>query len=139
MKMHRNEAKEYINDLISKGKYDEAMNTEIEWIPLDLSGFPQLKADTAKWINSLFSEETEDRHGNYMLRGLTYNSAREKELLGCTYGDAGCDSNCFYAYNDDEYLLYSYCEHDTTCTLFADKAKYLAEKAENERWYREER
>ena len=138
-KMHRNDANKFLQSLVDQGKWDEFREVEIEYIPLDLSAYPQLKPETAKWINILFKEETTDRNGNYMLRGFTYTSAKEKELLNCKYGDAGCDTASYYAYNDEELILFTYCEGDTTCTLFSDKAKYLEEKAETEKWYREER
>lgn len=142
--MARNDAKEYMQEQANryyKGElsWDDYKGIKIEFIPLDLTGYPAIKPETAKWLNILFDEETTDRKGNYMLRGFTYRSAQEKEALGCTYGDAGCDSVSYYAYNDAEQLIYTYCEGDTTCTLFSDKEKYLEEKAEAARWYREER
>lgn len=141
--MSRNEAKSFLREKaneysLGRLSWDEFKAIEIEYTPLDLSAFP-VKTETAEWINNLFDEETEDKHGNYMLRGFTYQSVFEKEKLGCTYGDAGCDCLNYYAFNDAEMLLFTFCEGDTTLTLFTDPQKYQEEKAKTEKWYREER
>ena len=143
--INRNENHDILQQFI-KRIYDPAdsfswkdyKELEIEFIPLDLSAFPQLKTETATWIDKLFSEETTNRNGDYMLRGFTRMEAKEMELLDLHYGDY---SDClnFWAYNDFEYLLYTFCEGDTTLTIYPDKETYSEGKAETLRWYREEK
>jgi hypothetical protein len=73
-----------------------------------------------------------------MLRGFTHHPDAEKVKLNLIYGDyADCYS--FYAYNDAEMIIYTYCEGDTTLTLFNDPVKYEAEKADCKKWWREEK
>lgn len=142
--MPRNEAKEFISaqaDRYYAGEISrqEYMAIEIQYTPLDLSFYPTIKPETRRWINILFDEETTDRKGNYMLRGFTRMSAEETARLNCIYGDAGCDCLNFFAYNDEELLIYTYCEGDTTLTILPTREAYETEKAETARWYREER
>ena len=73
-----------------------------------------------------------------MLRGFTRCEGAEMNKLGLSYGDGG-DALSFYAYNDPEMLVYTYCEGDTTLKIFNDKAEYETEKAENSNWYLNER
>jgi hypothetical protein len=147
MLIHRNELHDYAQSLISRcyDKNDtyswEDYNRDfdaIEFIPLDLSAYPQLSSEIITWINKLFTEETTDRNEKYMLRGFTRWEGVEMNKLGLTYGDGG-DALSFYAYNDQEMLVYTYCEGDTTLKIFNDKAEYEAEKAENSNWYLNER
>ena len=103
----------------------------------NLSGFP-VKRETAKWINLLFDEETQDRNGNYMLRGFTRIEMSEVSLLKLSFGDYSRSSLNFWAYNDEELLLYTFCEGDTTLTIFTDPEIYKVNKSAMLRWYKEE-
>ena len=140
--MKRNEWTSFIRELISrcyegKASWKEFQEAEVEYIPLDLSDFPQILPKTEEWLNNLFTEETADRNGNYMLKAHADFPYAEMKLLdiGLMDGDGvsmwGCD--------DDQMLIYSYTEGDSFCTLFADKGKYETEKAETARWWKEER
>ena len=144
MQLSKNEAKQYMQELANKyfmGKgmtreeYDKACD-EIEILPLELSKYPQLSEESIKWINILFDEEDEDSDGQYMLRGFTRREMLEMEKLGMNYGDYA-DAYSFYAYNDKEFMVYTYCEGDTTLKIFADKASYDKEKADCLAWWKE--
>lgn len=98
-----------------------------------------LFADTAGWIPALFQEETMDRSGNKMLRGFYNTGSRWTEIsevnaMHMHFGDYS--ENCHgWAYSDEQLLLYTYCEGDTTLTLFNDKMKYHAQKREYQLFY----
>lgn len=143
--MHRNEVQKFLQDCVSRlydkadpYSWDDYKAEEIEYIPLDLSAYPSIKPETAKWIDKLFSEETTDRNGNYLLRGLTRREGDEVALLNLSYGEYS-DALSFWAYNDEEMLIYIFCEGDTTLQLFTTREQYESEKAETLRWYKEER
>lgn len=144
MKMTKNEYQEYMKELANKVYSDsnysikqyKADLDEVEILPLDLSAYPAIKEKTAKLINALFTEEDTDRNGNYMLRGFTRQESAEVNALGCSFGDyADCYS--FFAYNAKEYFIYTYCEGDTTLTLYSDAESYSKGYEENYAWYKE--
>ena len=144
MKMTKNEARAYMRECASK-LYNESGYTmkdyerdcdSIELIPLDLSKYPSIKPETAKWIDKLFNEEDVDKNGNYMLRGFTYHPIAEKDVMNMQYGDGDIDSINFWAFNEDEMLIYTYCEGDTTLHIFSTKDAYDKEYEEQLKWYR---
>ena len=146
MQMTREEAKKYKEELaekyykraISYKKFNELWDA-IELTPLDLSAFPSLTENTITWINKLFENPPEtSRRGNYMLRSFTRCESAEMKILGLTYGDY-VDAISFYAYNDEEMLLYTFTEGDTTLQIFNDKAKYETEKEDTYNRYKAER
>ena len=49
------------------------------------------------------------------------------------------DAISFYAYNDEEMLIYTFTEGDTTLQLFNDREKYEAEKQDMYNFYKAER
>lgn len=141
----RNEMHEILKKAISdcyagKMKMQEYNALEFDIIPIDFSRFPKLKKDTAEYINKVFDEETTDRNGNFMLRGRVYDSLslwfRDKEKLHLNYAPYGFYYSGF-GFNDEERLIYIWCEGDTTVTLFDDEETYLKERAETEKWYEE--
>lgn len=146
MQMAREEAKKYKDELVDryykkKISWDEynKLWDEIKLLPYDLSMFPQLKEKTITWINTLFQEPPEtNRRGNYMLRGFTRYEGNEMAWLGLSYGDYA-DAISFYAYNDEEMLVYEFTEGDTTLQIFNDVVAYEKEKESMRLWYREER
>lgn len=146
MKMTKNEYKKFLEANASRLYNDSSYSMQdytrdadnVEIIPVDLSEFPQISPKTKELINILFDEEDHDRKNNYMLRGFTHHPDAEKAKLNLIYG-VYADCYSFYAYNDTEMIIYTYCEGDTTLTLFNDPVKYEAEKADCEKWWREEK
>ena len=142
--MTKNEYKQYLIDCTNRWYTDKTYTKEqyekdldsVEIAPLDLSKYYAIKKETKKWINTLFDEEDVDRKGNYMLRGFTRREGVEMQVLGLTYGEYA-NAYSFYAYNDDEYLIYTYCEGDTTLKPFKTRGEYEKEKAETIEWYKE--
>ena len=141
--MKRNDVKEFLREQVDRCyngeiSWDDYFAIEIEYEPLNLENYPAIKPETAKWINILFNEETADRKGNYMLRGFTHYEGKEIDFLHLSYGDYSGGLN-FWAYNDEEMLLYTFCEGDTTLTLFNNPKFYKGNKAEMLRWYEKRR
>lgn len=143
--MTKNEYQEFVKECANKywtvpGYNKKEMDAEldaVEILPFNLSRFSSLSESTKKWINILFKEEDTDRNGNYMLRGFTYHEREEVNHLNAYYGDYA-NAYSFYAYNDSELLIYTYCEGDTTLTLFETAEKYAKAKQETHDWYKEE-
>lgn len=143
--MTKNEFKKYMEECASrlwteKGYTMEKYNADldaIEILPLDLSKFPQLSENSIKYINGLFDEEDTDRDGNYMLRGFTRCESGEVSRLNCNYGDYA-NAYSFFAYNNDEYFIYTYCEGDTTLTIYPDRETYEKGYKKTHDWYKEE-
>jgi hypothetical protein len=115
---------------------------EFEYVPLDLSKYPSIEKETAKWIDKLFTQEDEDRNGNYMLRGFTGSDNyrlmfAEMEKLGITDYHTP-SAYALYGFNTKEMLIYTWTEGDTTLTLFNNRAEFEKEKAATIAWYKEE-
>lgn len=147
-KMTRNERKTYIQACAARVfKEDDSYTMtdyahcedDIEIIPLDLSAYPAITTETAKWMNVLFTEEDTDENGNYMLRGFTFDGPYNEVLkLKLCFGESYNDPYFAWAYNDNEQLIYTYCEGDTTLKPFATKEEYEREKETLEWCNREE-
>ena len=145
LRMTRNEYHEYLQKCVSMA-YDpndsytfaDYGREKVEIIPLDLSAYPQIKEDTAKYINAVFDKEDTDKNGNYMLRGFIGDSlerwCRDKEKLRCNYAPYGFYYSGF-GFNDEEMLIYTWCEGDTTLTLFSDRETYQKEREATEKWF----
>ena len=138
---------EILQNLVSKA-YDkndpytmkDYWETEIEWLPLDFTGYENIKSETQRWINKLFAEETIDKNGNKILKGSTGPNRIEMiemEYLGIHVGEY-TNGYSLYGFNDEEMLIYTYCEGDTTLTLFNDRDIYEKEKERTIEWYRKE-
>lgn len=127
---------DYYNLIMETGKIPK--DGEYEILPLDLSRFGHLTERTVEWLNKIFTEETLDKNGEYMLK--THNLENQSYLImqifkmNMTMVD-GCSA---YAFSDDEMMVYTYCEGDMYMTLFDDREKYAAEKKETIRFYKEE-
>lgn len=142
--MTKNEYQDFLKECANKywtvpGYNRKEMDAEldaVEILPFDLKRF-NLDPQTEKWINILFKEETTDRNGNYMLRGFTYHEREEVNHLNAYYGDYA-NAYSFYAYNDKENLIYTYCEGDTTLTLFETAEAYAKAKQKSQKWYEEQ-
>lgn len=147
LKMTRNEYHKYLQKCVSRAydphdsySFEDYWKEDIEIIPLDLSAYPQIKEDTAKYINVAFDKEDTDKNGNYMLRGFIGDSLKkwnsEKEKLNLNYAPYGFYYSGF-GFNDEEMLIYTWCEGDTTLTLFNDRETYQKEREEIEKWFDE--
>lgn len=117
--------------------WKEYRNMKIEFEPIDFSPYPAIAKETQEWIEKLFDSEDTDRNGNYMLRGFTHYEYTEKDKLGCEIGDGG-NGYSWWAYNDTEMLIYTYCEGDTTLTLCPTREIYESEKERNRVFYTEQ-
>ncbi len=127
------------NDSYSMVDYMQE-DEKIEIVPLDFFAYPQIKEDTAKYINAVFDKEDTDKNGNYMLRGFIGDSLekwyRDKEKLHCNYAPYGFYYSGF-GFNDEEMLIYTWCEGDTTLILFNDRETYQKEREATEKWFDE--
>lgn len=145
-KMTKNEYKKFVEECANRYWKEDGYTWDnynkdcdsVEILPPDLSKFEQLTTETKKWINILFTEEDEDGRKNFMMRGFTRNEWMEMQKLGLSYGDYGRDGLSFWAYNNTEYLIYTYCEGDTTLTILPDKESYEKEYNHTLNWYKEE-
>lgn len=144
MNMTKNEFKKYMKECASKlytenGYTMEKYNADLDAVtilPLNLDKFSALTDKTKEWINKLFDEEDTDSNGNYMLRGFTRREGAEVNILNCNYGDYA-NAYSFFAYNNTEYLIYTYCEGDTTLTIYPDKETYEKGYKKTHDWYKE--
>ncbi len=78
----------------------------------------------------LFTEVDEQCTEHLLLRSRAYHPVAEMQVLNCHYGDYSQGSLNFWAYNNEEMMLYTYCEGDTTLSLYKTKEEY--QKAYNE-------
>lgn len=145
MKMTRNEYHEYL-----KNVYQEHMIQQIVIHGMTMQKKKQrlfrwtypdiqiLKDDTKEYINNIFDKEDTDHNGNYMLRGFIGDSLsqwyRDKDKLHCNYAPYEFYYSGF-GFNDEEMLIYTWCEGDTTLTLFKDR--YQKEHMTTEQWFEE--
>lgn len=130
-----------VNDCYNgKMTWEEYSKLDFDIIPLDFSKFPGIKEETRNYINSTFDKEDIDKNGNYMLRGFIGDNLkawlRDKEKLSMNYAPYGFYYSGF-GFNDTEMLIYTWCEGDTTLTIFADRKKYEAERKATEKWFDE--
>ena len=145
-RMTKNEYKKYMEECANRvwtepGYTMEKYNSDldaVEILPLDLSKFPQLSEETIKWINIFFDEEDTDRNGEYMLRGFTRSPWKTMEKLGLSYGDYAYGDLSYWAYNNNQRLIFTYCEGDTTLKMFATQEEYDKKYASTLAWYKEE-
>lgn len=142
--MTKNEYQKYLRELANRvhtepgytiKKFHEDSNA-VEVEPWDLSRFSQLDEHTVKMINVLFNEDCISNDGQFMVRGSSFNET-ETKALGCICGDYS-NSYSYYAHNDKEFLIYTYCEGDTTLTIYPDKDTYAKGLEETRNWYKEE-
>ena len=142
--MTKNEYQTYLKECANRFYTDkhytkEDMNRDLDSVKIldfDLSKYPLIEAETKKWINILFKEDSTDRNGNRMLIGFTRCETAEMAKLNLNYGDYA-NGYSFYAYNDKERLIYTYCEGDTTLKPFETQEEYEKEKVETREWYKE--
>lgn len=132
--MTKNEYQKYVKELVNKSGSLKKLD-EIEVEPWDLSRFSQLKEYTVKMINILFDEDDISNDGQFMVRGRSYHEYTEMQCLGCKYGDYN-NGYSFYAYNNEEFLIYTYCEGDTTLTIYPDKESYEIGLGNTRIWYK---
>lgn len=118
----------YTDKSYTKEKFDADLDS-VKIKDFDLSKYPVILPETEKWINILFREDDGD-----LLRGFTLNVGIEMTKLNLSYGNYANAYN-FYAYNDAEMLIFTYCEGDTTLQPFATREEYEKAKKEEEVFY----
>ena len=109
---------------------------EYEIIPLDLSAYP-LKGNTKKIVDAVFTEETTDRNGEYMLSGHWYGDKSYQFAKQCDFELHQVDGYSTYAFSDEQMAVFTYTEGDIYLTPFTDREKYEKEKAETIKFYEE--
>lgn len=137
----RKDYKSFLNDCVDKCykgimTWAEYRDMEITFQPIDFTAYPAITTETQTWIEKLFDDEDTDRNGNMLLRGHTYHEYQEKQKLNCDMGDGG-NGYSWWAYNDTEMIIYTYCEGDTTLTLYPTREIYESEKASTQQFYTE--
>lgn len=146
MQMAREDANKYKDEItnlywtgkISIKEFDKRWD-EIELEPYDLSAFPTLSETTKEWINKIFDDvPTTNKRGNFIIFGFTRAERAIMQVLNLTYGEYA-DAISFYAYNDEEMIMFEYTEGDINIQLFLDRDSYEKEKKYTENWYKEER
>ena len=145
--VNRKERKAFMDNLVSRC-YDpkdsfswrDFKECEVNLIPIDFSPFPKITKETKEYIERMFDDEDRDRNGNFMLRFFTGSDAF---YFGVQIGSSlkmemkYPSSYSYYGYNDDELMLYTWCEGDAALTLFPDLESYRKEKRETIKWYAE--
>lgn len=140
----RKDIHNYLESLVSRVydkndtyNLDDYFKAEWELEPIDFTDYPQIKTETRKWIEKFFDEEDTDKNGHTIYRGFHGDNIKrwylEKEKLGlyCHYGFyyAGC------GWNDEEMLVYTFCEGDITLKMFNDRKEYETERDETEAFF----
>jgi len=131
-RMTRNEYWNWIREDVSRITSGEA--DEIEIIPLDLERFTKIKPENKTRIDKWFNEEAESEEGEYLLFSRSYHPYDEIALLGMEMGE-GNNGYSWWAYDDEQMMIYTYCEGDTSIKLFESEERYLNKKIETEEWY----
>lgn len=131
-RMTRNEYWSWVREDISRITSGAA--DEIEIIPLDLERFTKIKPENKTRIDKWFNEEADSEDGEYLLFGRSYHPYEEISLLGMETGE-GNNGYSWWAYDDEQMMIYTYCEGDTSIKLFENQEQYLKKKAETEEWY----
>lgn len=144
----RREHKAYLNKLV-KRCYDphdsfswkDYFETEFDFLPVDLSPFKTLLSETKTLIDKLFDDYEIAPRGYFLLRGFTGSDNfgrgyQEAKALNCIVGDSNSGYS-WYAYNDAEMMIYTWCEGDTCLELFETREKYEEEKEYTKNWYKE--
>lgn len=141
----KNQYQDYLKILANRYYSDKDFSIEdyrqkadnVKILDFDLSAFPDISPKTQKYINKFFEYEDKDRNGNYMLRGTDCHSDHLRALIFSTLNLTG---NIYglssYAYNDNELMIFTYCEGDITLTLFNNRAAYEADKKATIDWYK---
>ena len=132
IKITRND---YYNLIRETGRIPK--DDEYEILPLDLSAY-SLKENTKKIVDAVFTEETTDRNGEYMLSGHWYGDKSYAFAKQCDFELHQVDAYSTYAFSDEQMAVFTYTEGDIYLTLFTDKEKYEKEKAETIKFYKEE-
>jgi hypothetical protein len=109
----------------------------VDIIPFDLSEYPCLSSKTTEYISKHFNTEDTDRSGHRMFRGFIGDSIaaweHEKEALKVNSHFGFYYSG--YGKNEDEYIIYTWCEGDTTVTVFNNSVDFFKEVASCEEFY----
>ena len=110
---------------------------EYEIIPLDLSAY-SLNETTKRIADVNFTEETTNRNGDYMLKGLWLRDLSYQFSKKCGFILTQVDGYSSYAYSDEQMAVFTYTEGDIYLIPFTDRDKYEKEKASTIKFYEEE-
>ena len=116
--------------------WKEYKEMEIQLEPIDFTPFPHVSKTNREYIERMFTEEDTDSEANYMVRGFTRHEYTEKDALGMSFGDGG-NGYSWWAYNDRELMLYTFCEGDTTLTICKTAEDYAKAKESARQFYAE--
>jgi len=109
---------------------------EYEILPLDLSAY-SLNEETKALADKLFSTETTNRNGEYMLDGHWLSDISFSFANHCGFDLHPVNSYVSFAISDEQMAIFTYTEGDISLTLFTDRAKYKKEKADTFNFYKE--
>lgn len=100
---------------------------EYEILPLDLSAYP-LTDNTKKIVDAVFTEESFNRHGAYMLSGHWFGDISYQFSGQCDFELHQVNSYNSFSFSDEQLALFTYCEGDIHLTLFTDEKNMSKEK-----------
>lgn len=126
---------DYYNLIRETGKIPK--DDEYEIIPLDLSAY-SLKENTKKIVNAVFTVETTNRDGEYMLKGFWLCNRCYQFAKQCDFTLTQISVYSSYAYSDEQMAVFTYTEGDIYLTLFTNKEKYEKEKEATIQFYMED-
>jgi len=131
-----NASKVWTKDDYGMKEFDEDAD-RVDILPFDLSEYSCLSKETALYINKYFTKEDTDRNGRRMFRGFVGDNTSawelEKETLKIQSHFGFYYSG--YGKNENEYIIYTWCEGDTTLTVFKNSVDFLNEVASCEEFY----
>lgn len=107
---------------------------EYDILPLDLSKY-HLNETTERIVNANFMEETENRHGDYMLSGHWFSDLSYQFAEKCKFDLVQINGYSSYAYSDEQLAVFTYCEGDIYLTPYETKEEYEKEKQETINFY----
>lgn len=97
-----------------------------------------LSENTCRIVNLNFIEETTNRNGEYMLRGLWASDLCYQFAKKCKFTLVQVDGYSAYAYSDEQMAIFTYCERDITLTPYTNKEDYEKAKENIIKFYKEE-
>lgn len=131
----RNEYFERMQEAVSIGmRAMEDVEKTYEIAPIDFSRY-SLTDTTQKIVNANFSNETADKHGEYMLYGHWNRDLMYQFANICSFDLTQVDGYSSYAFSDEQMATITYCEGDIFFSPYKDKETYEKRKRELIRYY----